>query len=288
TSSEATVTAALAVVNGAAADATTFNLTTVVDNITATTKDDIVNGFVDASAATTSTFTAADVIAGGSGMDVINLTASGTAANALPASSITDVESFSIRDVATVAGAYNFALVSGETSVTSNASTNGAGVGFTNLATGTALTIKGDGTSTLANHTATMQSASSPMNITFDNGTKGAFTFTRAQTGATSLTINSTGAANTTGVLDFDTGTAIKTVTVNAAANLTATLAADFAANTAFTVSGAATLVDLDAATLSANVKTFDASGLTAGGARIAVDQTVAVLDTMFKGGAGD
>lgn len=287
TSSEATVTAALAEVNGEAAAGTTFNLTTGVDNITGSTKNDTINAFVDAAASATSTFTAADVIAGGSGTDVLSLTASGATANGLPAATITDVESYIIRDVGnTAGGSYNFAIVSGETSVTSKASTNAAGVTFTGLATGAAVTLQGDGTSTIANHTLGFQTASAPLTLTFDGGYRTG-TVTRAQTGSTVLTINSTGAANTTGALDLDTATALKTVTFNATTDLTATLTADFAASTTFTIAGAASKVDLDAAALSANVKTIDASGLTAGGARIAVDQTDATVDTQFTGGTG-
>jgi hypothetical protein len=112
---------------------------------------------------------------------------------------------------------------------------------------------------------------------TSSNGTTvGAVTVTAAN--ATSLTINSTGAANTIGALGAPaSATALN---INATTNLT-TGAITATGVTTITASGAATLVNLG--TLPANVTTINGAGLTAGGITVTLTSTV----TSFTGGAG-
>jgi len=264
---------------GSAVAGQTFTLTTGADNFTGTSGNDTINAFIGAA---NSTLTGADIIDGGAGTDTLNLNTDNT--GTLSAASITNVEIFKIRDVG-AAATYNFATVSGENSVINNISTSA--VTLSAMAAGTALTIKGDGTTTNGATTFTMAAATDAVNLTIDGGvTAGAIT--RNATGAATVTVNSTGAANTIGVLDLDTATAVKGLTINAATNLTGSLAADYAASSSLTVTGAATKVDLSGAALSANITKVDASGMTAGGVLVAVDQTDTTVDTQFIGGAGN
>jgi len=95
---------------------------------------------------------------------------------------------------------------------------------------------------------------------------------------ATSLTINSTGSANTIGTLNAPaSATALN---INATTNL-ATGAITATAVTTITASGAATLVNLG--TLPGAVTTINGSGLTTGGITVTLTNTV----TSFTGGAG-
>ena len=263
----------------------TFTLTTGPDNSVGTSGNDTINGYIDA-AGTSDTLTGADVIDGGDGTDTLNITTDGAGAGALPGALITNVEVFKIREVGGTGGTYDFAAVSGEKSVINNKSTDD--VTFDNLATGTTVTILGDGTTTNGNTTFKMTSATDAVTINIDGGVTGG-NITRINTGNATITINSTGAANTVGTIDLDSGTAIKSVTIDATTNLTASLDAnDYAAGASLTVKGAAAKVDLSGAALSDNISKVDASGLTAGGVLVKVNQTDATVDTQFIGGAGN
>lgn len=110
----------------------------------------------------------------------------------------------------------------------------------------------------------------------------------------TAATINSTGTVNgkigfedNFGLTDLTSGASIKTLTVNATTNLVALLnGGDYVATgAALTVYGLAASVSLSGPTtpgVSANFKTIDASGLTAGGLTIGLGSNTA----SFKGGA--
>ena len=177
----------------------------------------------------------------------------------------------------------------GATSFTNDVSTNQ--VDFTGLAAGQSVTIKGNGASTNGVTAATWgATVTAPVvNITGGTtGTSGNVSITSA--GATSVTINSSGApltttgltgTNTIGTLTT-TGTTTSTLNINADSNLTATTSVNTAAKT-INVSGAATLVTIPALTAS-NLTTIDASAMTVGGV------SVALLDgvTSFKGGQGN
>lgn len=261
-----------------------ITLTTGPDTLTGTSGNDTFNGYIDA-AETTDTLTGADSIDGGAGTDTLNITVDGSGVGALPGATITNVEIFKIRETGGTAGAYNFGAVTGETSVINNKSTDD--VDFQNLATGTTVTIMGDSTTTNGATKFNMATAANAVVINVDGGTTGG-NITRNSGAEATVTINSTGAANTVGTIDLDTGTNLKGLTINATTNLTGSLAADYAASSTLTVSGAATKVDLSGAALSANFIKVDASGLTAGGVLVQVNQGDATVDTQFIGGAGD
>ncbi|WP_430436387.1 beta strand repeat-containing protein [Oceanibaculum nanhaiense] len=225
------------------------------------------------------------MINGGDGADIFNLTVEGAnAAGALPAASITSVENFYVRDINTSgASTYNFATVTGEAQVWNDRSTQA--ITLSSLAAGTTVGVKGDGSMTHGGTTFTMAAATNAVAIAIDGGVKGG-NITRNATGEAAVTITSTGAANTVGTVDLDTGTAVKSVTIDATTNLTANLAADYAASSTLTIKGAG-VVDVDGAALSAAITTVDASGST-GGAKVLVDQGDTTVDTKFTGGSGN
>lgn len=281
TSDPATATAKIATnltaILGSAGNAggQSFTLTTAADNLTGSAANDTFNGFIGAAG---STLTGADIVNGGGGNDTFALTTDNT--GTLTAAAFNSIEIFSIRDVG-AAATYDFSTVVGETAVINNRSTSA--VTFNNIAAGSTLTIQGDANVTHGNTTFTMAAATDAVIINVDGGVKGG-NITRSATGLAAVTVNSTGAANTIGVLDVDTATAVKSLTINATQNLTATLAADYAAGSTLTISGAGTLVNLSGATLSANFTSVNAAGLTAGGASV----ILGAATTAFTGGAGN
>ena len=244
-------------------------------------------------AAATDTLTGADTIAGGAGTDTLNINVDGAAGGALPGANITGIENFNIREVGGTAGVYDFAAVAGEESVTNNVSTDQ--ITLSNLAAGTKVTVLGNGTTTNGATVMTMAAATNAVDVTFAGGTTGTANFTVNSTGAKTVTINSSGANNSVGTIDVDSGTATTGLTINATTGLSAALAADYAAATTLTISGAAAnwaaatgaptrAVDLTGASLSTNITKVVASGLTAGGAGVVLGANT----TAFVGGAGD
>lgn len=224
---------------------------------------DTFNGYINTTVGnTTSTLTAADVITGGAGVDTLAITVEGNDAGALPNTTITGVENFSIRDVASAASAYDFANVQGEVKVTSNVSTNAAGVSFNNLGTNTVVAVQGNNSATVADVSFTMATAADAVNLVLNGGLKGATAVTNTTGAATAATVSSTGVANTLGVVTL-AGSAANTITaltVNAATDLTATLvAADYAATAALTVTGAGKVnlgANFDGASIDASANT--------------------------------
>lgn len=263
----------------------TFTLTTGADvaAIAGTAGNDTFNAVIDQATPANSTITAADVISGGAGNDVLNVAGVGTTLDVLGGALVSGIETINIR--ATTANTLNAAQVAGLTAVNSNL---GAGtVGVTNLAAGASIGVIGNGTIVNGAVSFAYATASSDVTLNLAGGTKAGTTVTNsdAASAVTKATINSTGAANAIGALDLDGITATDSITslvVNAASNLTATLTADdYAATAALTVSGAATSVDLGTAF---DGKTIDASGMTAGGLTIATNTNL----TSFKGGQGN
>ncbi len=253
----------------------TFTLTTSPDNIAGTAGNDTINGYVNTTASTTTTtLTSADVINGGAGIDSLKLTVEGGLAGALPNASISNVENFFIRDVATAASSYNFGAIQGEQQVWADGATNG--VTFANLGAGTVVGLKGNNVLTnLGNVSFNMATATDAVSIAIDGGVKNtaAPTISNTSVGTTTATISSTGAANTVGAVALSSGTdTVTTLTVNAATDLTAALtAADFAATAKLVVTGAGKVnlgANFDGATIDASANTggltiFTTTGVT-------------------------
>lgn len=266
----------------------TGSLTTGADNLVGDGGNNTFNGYVNTTAATaaTSTLTAADVINGGAGVDTLSITVEGTDAGALPNAVITGVENFSIRDVASSAGAseYNFANVEGEAKVTSNVSSHA--VNFQNLGTNTVVAVQGNNSSQVGNVTFNMASTTDAVNLVLSGGLKdtvAATTVTNTAGTATKAAISSTGVANTVGQLTLVSANSITSLSIDAVTDLTATLvAADYAATAALTVTGTGK-VNLGTAAGGFDGSSIDASANTGG---LTVAATAAL--TSFKGSAGN
>lgn len=256
-----------------------FTLTTAANTFDGGDADDTFTGYVF-TAGPNSTLNATDVLTGGGGTDTLVLTVDGAGAGSFQAATITGIEVFRINETGGTAGVYDFAAVSAETSVVNNKSTDD--VTFSNIGTGASLSIVGDGGVTNGATTFTMAGATNTVTLNLQGGLKGGANITRNQTGAATVVINSTGGANTVGTIDLDTATALTGLTINATTNLTGALAADYAAASTLTVTGAGQ-VDLSAATLSANFSQINSSAQTAGGLIVKVGGL-----TKFTGGAGN
>lgn len=282
-------------------------LTTGVDNVAGTSGNDTItsaNNYTDGAVATTSTFSAADSINGGAGTDTLNLVFEGDFANntdiTLAAATINAVETITVRNLMTVDGTgdtltFNADNATGETTLASDRSTSA--VAFSNVADGTKIAILGNGSAN-GNVSAAYKSAASTVALDVSGGTTGStFTVTSAQTG-TSAAITSSGASNSLGAIDFGSATLLSSVTIDATtAFLTTDLgytSNDFAANATVTISGAAADVAATATaatrsavsigTLDSNIKTVNASGLTAGGVALTLSGTTQTV----TGGKGN
>lgn len=270
---------------------TTFTLTTGIDNIAGTGGNDNIIGLVDFNAGQTpgaaSTYNTVDTIRGGTGADTLALTltnAAGGAITALTTPDISGVETVSIRNVSTQdffaagAGAYDVAGFGGATNFVSDRSTGK--VFLKNLTAGSTVGLNGNGLVNLGDVEAAYAATVTTETLNLSNGTLGA-AVTLLGAASTGLTINSTGAANK--VASIAAAATTTSVAINAATNLTVTGGiTGVAANTTVTASGAAASVDLGA--LAANVKSVDASGLTAGG----LTATIGAVAQTITGGAGN
>jgi hypothetical protein len=256
-----------------------FTLTTNPDNVVGTAFSDQIFGVIDAATPANSTFTAADVVNGAaSTSDILRIVVT-AGIGSLPSAQVTNVERFFIRDLG-VGGTYNFSLYEGETLVANDRST--AAVTLSDIAPGAAITIQGDGVTTLGARTFTMSNATAPVTLNIDSKVT-AGNITRIQSGAATVVINSTSSDNAVGTIDLDTGTVLTSLTINATTGaLTATLADDYAANAKLTITGSNT-VDLLGAALSANFGDVDASAQTRGGTRVLLGTNT----TNFTGGSG-
>lgn len=262
----------------------TFTLVAAADNITGTAGNDTINGLADTTASSGQTLTAADKIAGGDGVDTLNVTVAGTApTSALNGADVTGVEIINVR--ATTATAFDAATVGGETQVNADRGTGALTV--TNMASGAAFGLIGDGNVTLGAQSATWGTSvtSFTTNITGGVGPTGttAPAVTLVAAAGTSATINSTGAANKIGALALGTAGIVTAATINATTNLT-TGAVTAAALKTLTVTGAGT-VDLDSTTtaLAATVTKVDATANT-GGTKVLLGANT----SEFAGGAGN
>lgn len=278
---QAAVDAAIANIVSNPAATSTVTLTTGVDTVAGTSGNDTINAYVAATAAGTgSTLTAADSINGGSGTDTLNLTMDGDQNAGLPAATITSVENFFIRNVASAGTqTYNFASVTGEKQVWNNVSSRA--VTFDNLEAGATVGVKGDNVSTVATTTFSMATATDAVSIAIDGGVKGGNAITNTSNGATGATIASSGTANTVGAIQLSAGATVTATTINAAADLTTGNITGHKADAKMTITGAG---KVSIGTLEAAVDVVDASANT-GGVTVTLDGEA---DTVFTGGKGN
>ena len=241
---------------------------------------DTFRAVVDDNTATNNTLSASDTITGGAGDDTLTVVFDVSGAGvALPASDISGVENFVVRNISGQTATVNMGNLTGEESVDVDRST--ARTDVTGISAGTTVQISGDGTVTngAVNLTYAATVTSNTVNIDGDT-TGGAVAITSAA--ATSLAMASTGGTNV--LASLAVGAVTEDVTINATTNLdfgTGITNIVAATGNTITVSGAATSVDL--AALDADVDSVDASGMTAGG--VVMDTPSATLT--FVGGAG-
>ena len=281
---------------GGSSTGQTFTLTTGVDTIpgligsagtTSTAGDDTIVGTKAFGFITPSTLNAGDSLDGGLGTNTLKIIDTlGNGANLLAGVTVANIQNTVIQHAGGGASIVDF-NGTGVSKVTSLNNTGGVVVAQ-NLGTGAQVIASGAGTAAGTLLQFNMKVATDAVSVGFDGGVKGTNIQATAALGtATAATLSSTGAANGTvanpDTVLFTTGAAtVKTLAVNAATNLVATLApADFVVTgAALTVSGAAASVDLGA---NGVFKTVDASGLTAGG----VTLTTGAVLTSVIGGAG-
>ncbi|NVZ10749.1 hypothetical protein HW932_15905 [Allochromatium humboldtianum] len=211
----------------------------------------------------------------------MNVTTVGTPTT-LNGADIQGVEVFNIR-VTGASAALDASTVAGHTEINADRGTGTLSV--TNLASGAAYGIKGDGVSVLGNQAASYvaTATSATLNISGGVGPTGttAPNVTVAGTGATTATINSTGAANTIGTLALGTASTVTAATIDATTNLT-TGAITAAALKTLTVKGAGA-VNLSTTALATTVTSIDASANTGG-----VTVVSGHKQSAFTGGTGN
>ena len=239
---------------------TTFTLTTNADNFPGTlsnSSNDLITGVVGAGA----TLSAADVVNGGTGIDTLSIAATLGATSVTAGALITNVEIVNVRgagtDFADALTLDGTGLPLQQIGLTGSFDANLNGVGSSFTASNVAAPIQ--------------------LNLT---GATGLGAVAINGTGATTVTINSTSAANTMGGF---TAANASTLNIVAATNLTATGVTMLTGGTAgvVNVSGAAALVALGA--LGTTVGTVNASTLTAGG----ITASLGSATQKITGGAG-
>lgn len=271
----------------------TFTLTTSADDTVGTAGNDTFSAQVNLTTTAQSTFTAGDSITGGSGTDTLSITAEGlegTGATGwtLAAASTIGVEIIKVRNLTDEIVTVNTDNFSGDTTLVNDRST--AAVKFTNIGSND-VTIIGDGSTSIGNTTIDVgaTSVTDALTINIQDGVKGtgAIAFADADADWTSVTINSTGAANTVGSIDLGDGDGVTSLTINATKGLTlssgSTINGFKSTGATITVAGATT-TNVSIGTIDSAVTSVDASGLTAAG----LTATTAVATAAIVGGQGN
>ncbi|GJM12040.1 MAG: hemolysin-type calcium-binding region [Pseudohongiella sp.] len=289
-STQASVDAALAVVNGTDNIGQTFNLTSSADNLKGTGGNDTFVAVVDGTTATNTTLSAADTLNGADGTgDTLSIVLQGGATANVPAATSSNIESVEVRNVSAGATSLSASGFAGATSFVNDRST--ADITVTNLGSA-AITVVGNDVATIGNTTATGGTGATTLNIR-DGVGAGNINITGSAVSGTSATINTSGGtatattgANQVGTVTFAGGT-LDTVTINAATSFVTTAAiagwdttgAD--ANKGKLVINSSVLTSLTGT--DAAVETIDASGSTGAVTVTASTQT----DFVYTGGSG-
>ncbi|MEY8263351.1 MAG: hypothetical protein RPR98_04020, partial [Bermanella sp.] len=257
----ASIDASKAAVDAGTLGGQTLALTTAADNLVGGAGNDTITGLSAVTAeAATDTLTAADTIDGGAGTDTLNITTTGNNTDVLHAALVSNVEIVNIRATAGTA-TLDASSAAGITNV--NANTGAGAVTVTNLATGAAIGVIGNGTVTNGAVTYGYADATDAQTINISGGTKIATTVSSSTANSTTATINSTGAANAVGAVNLGTGTNTTSLTINATTDLTLALTADYAATAAGVITGAGDVVITAGSLATAAMLTVDASAAT-------------------------
>lgn len=225
----------------------TFTLTTGSDNIVGTANNDIISGFSSAIAGT-STFSAADVIKGGLGVDTFNLVTDTAVTPVFASTLFSEIEKVNVTALG-FAPTLTMTGITGLTDISSSGST--VATAFTGVGNIVASAITN---ATAANYSLTyadaaLNGSADAQKLTLSSvgssATPIATTFARA-TAATneleSLDITSNTAANFITLTTNGTQTSLKTITIDGSASLTMGLAAD-------NITTSATVINAGAAT---------------------------------------
>jgi hypothetical protein len=200
----------------------TFTLTTGADSgadFTGGSGDDTFVALIDDNTAANNTLDTLDVLDGGAGTDTLSITADTSGAGlALPAATISNIETVLLRNASGQDFTLNTSLIGGENSFISDRSTSN--VTLTNVASGTTLEQRGNEVATNANLTATYVAAATGTTLNIKGGTTAGDIAVNG-TGLDTMAITSTGAANIVG--NVTTNGDVTSVTIAATSNLTAT-----------------------------------------------------------------
>ncbi|MDP3196630.1 hypothetical protein [Tabrizicola sp.] len=232
----ASLTTSYSTAAGTSTGVSSFTLTAGTDNVTGTGGDDVIN-------APAGTYTTGDTVNGGLGIDSLNLTLTGAA----PVGTIVGVEKLFIT-ASPNSATLDLAGVAGVTEITNKSSANGATVTVNNVAAIATAGIDSTATALTVNYAAAAVAGTADASTLNLSGASNA-SFTTA--GIETLTVNSTGSANTLSTL-VDTG--MTKLAVTGSANLTITGAV-----------GGATIATVDASAATGAVTLTTGAG--AGGA---------------------
>jgi hypothetical protein len=288
-----------------AVEGETFILTSDTDTIIGTAGNDTIAALGDGESQTLS---AADTINGGAGTDTLNLSFEAAAADVTNGAVIQNVEVLSVRQLAGTA-VLDADKTAGLTAINLIASAGDLTV--TNLASGAAAGIIGDGTTTEGVLNFAYKTATAAVTLNLADGVKQVANAAQiiVSGSATTATLNSTGAANTTGGIVLSSADTVTALTINADTDLTVNDGTGGTivngvffddpeddvpsgieiegfktgvTNNRIIVRGAASSVSLNQ--LDPTVGILDASGLTAGGVTARFTNSDLVI---AKGGAG-
>lgn len=290
TADAASVTAAKAVIDGAAAGGQTFTLTAGVDEVVGTAGDDVVDAFtVNASGTAAETFSAFDAIDGAAGNDTLNIYTTGTENEAFPASaSVKNVETVNIFNTGAAAAYGDASKFVGATQLWQH----NTAADVTNLASTTIAGFKGVATTAAADLSATAATAATSVAVSLD-GVKGTdvATIGTFDAGDNTAHLAVGGAAVNSVTVGGTLAQAVVSTASAAAASLTLTATAGKDVETLTVNTGVkTTLVVAEGAGTTKEVKTVDAStstggvtyaGLVTGGANVYTIKTGAGADAV-------
>jgi hypothetical protein len=246
--------------------AQTFALTTGIDSVAGGSGDDVING--GATSAATQTFNTLDTIVGGAGTDTLSAV---MYANATPGTS--GVELYNVS--ASAAATLDMTGSSGVTSINNTGST--ALLSVTNIGTDTALNLSSTASGGTFNYAAsTVTGTADAKSVTISGVTGGTLNM---GTGVETLTVDSTGSANTLAGLS----TSATTLNITGSANLTINAAGELTAQTTIDASASTGSISLQTDTTAATSITTGS-----GNDSITADGSNAVVETISTGLGND
>lgn len=257
----------------------TVTLVAALENLTGSSGADSFTGLV--TSAVGSTLTAGDVIDGGAGVDTLTVNLAGTATAVLGGAKVSGIELLNIHNVGTGVATLDASTLPELTTLTSDRSSGAVSLSL--LSQGTAVILKGDGATQLGGHQLAYDGKAQTVGIALDGSANAVKLGGLAVGGAelSSVTISSTGVANTVASLDLSSASKLASVTIQADGALSVTSLALPVAATALAIKGAGAV---DIASVLSTVTSLDASTNT-GGVTVALGGSTTLS---FAGGTGN